>query len=103
MGTVLTYFVMFQVVLSAILYLCIVLKWYILKPKIEATSWYQTSPCGWQTLLNFLIPIYGPVTCLAGMSILDEAAHHSKAEADNLLGVRIGPMVFTFSEQTKTE
>ena len=86
---------MFQVVLSAILYLCIVLKWYILKPKIEANSW--------QTLLNFLIPIYGPVTCLAGMSILDEAAHHSKAEADNLLGVRIGPMVFTFSEQTKTE
>ncbi|HAB94271.1 MAG TPA: hypothetical protein DCF49_05845 [Lachnospiraceae bacterium] len=99
MGRVIIYLIMFQVVLSFILYLCIVLKWYILKPKIEANSWYQTSPCGVQTLLNFLIPVYGPLSCLAAMSILDEAAQRTKAEAENLLGVQIGPMVFTFSEQ----
>ena len=78
MRELLTYLAMFQVVLSVILYVCIVVKWHVLKSRIKANSWEQASPCGLQ--------------------ILDDAARYTKEETGNHLNVQIGPMRFTFSE-----
>lgn len=99
MRTFLVYFAMFQAVLACILFLCAVLKWYMLKSRIEANGWKQVSPCGWLTLVYFLIPLAGPTSFLAVMTILDQAAESTKVEADNLLGVRIGPWQFSYSEE----
>jgi hypothetical protein len=94
----LTYLAMFQVVLSVILYVCIVVKWHVLKSRIKANSWEQASPCGLQTVILFLIPVFGPMCFLAAMTILDDAARYTKEESGNHLNVQIGPMRFTFSE-----
>ena len=81
MRELLTYLAMFQVVLSVIL-----------------NSWEQASPCGLQTVILFLIPVFGPMCFLAAMTILDDAARYTKEETGNHLNVQIGPMRFTFSE-----
>lgn len=95
---ILTYLAMFQVVLSVVLYVCIVAKWYFLKSKITANSWEQMSPCSLQSLILFLIPVFGAMSFLAAMTIMDDAARFSKEETGNRLDVQIGPMKFTFTE-----
>ena len=87
MREILTYLAMFQVVLSVILYVCIVAKWYFLKSKITANSWEQMSPCSLQSLILFLIPVFGAMSFLAAMTIMDDAARFSKEETGNHLDV----------------
>ena len=45
----------FDIVLGGILFLCTVIKWYVLKARIEANGWKSMNPCEAMTLVMYTI------------------------------------------------
>ena len=58
----------FDVVLGGILFMCTVIKWYVLKARIEANGWKSMNPCEVMTLIMYTIPVFGQMCFLALMT-----------------------------------
>ena len=86
----------FDIVLGGILFLCTVIKWYVLKARIEANGWKSMNPCEVMTLLIYIIPVFGPMSFLALMTTLDEGAVLTREEAGNTITVAVGPMRYVY-------
>ena len=82
----------FDVVLGTILFLCTVIKWYVLKARIEANGWRSMNPCEVMTLIMYTIPVFGQMCFLALMTTLDEGAARKREEAGSTITVAVGPM-----------
>ena len=89
---------LFDVTFGTILFLSTVVKWYILKAKIEGNGWQSMNPCEVMTLLIYIIPVFGPMSFLALMTTLDEGAARSRAEVGDVIAVVVGPMRYVFAE-----
>ena len=89
---------LFDVTIGTILFLSTVVKWYILKAKIEGNGWQSMNPCEVMTLLIYIIPVFGPMSFLALMTTLDEGAARSRAEVGDVIAVVVGPMRYVFAE-----
>ena len=74
----------FDIVLGTILFLCTVIKWYVLKARIEANGWKSMNPCEVMTLIMYTIPVFGQMCFLALMTTLDEGAARKREEAGRL-------------------
>ena len=91
-------FVEYNLVLGGILFLSTVVKWYVLKARIEENGWKSMNPCEVMTLLIYIIPVFGPMSFLALMTTLDEGAARSRAEVGDVIAVVVGPMRYVFAE-----
>ena len=91
---------LFDVTFGTVLFLSTVVKWYMLKAKIEGNGWESMNPCEVMTLLIYIIPVFGPMSFLALMTTLDEGAVRSRAEAGDVISVVVGPMRYVFAEET---
>ena len=91
-------FVEYNLVLGGILFLSSVVKWYVLKARIEENGWKSMNPCEVMTLLIYIIPVFGPMSFLALMTTLDEGAARSRAEVGDVIAVVVGPMRYVFAE-----
>ena len=89
---------LFDVTFGTILFLSTVVKWYILKAKIEGNGWQSMNPCEVMTLLIYSVPVFGPMSFLALMTTLDEGAARSRAEVGDVIAVVVGPMRYVFAE-----
>ena len=89
---------LFDVTFGTVLFLSTVVKWYMLKAKIEGNGWESMNPCEVMTLLIYIIPVFGPMSFLALMTTLDEGAVTSRADAGSIITVAVGPMRFVFAE-----
>ena len=91
-------FVEYNLVLGGILFLSSVVKWYVLKARIEENGWKSMNPCEVMTLLIYSVPVFGPMSFLALMTTLDEGAARSRAEVGDVIAVVVGPMRYVFAE-----
>lgn len=103
MQTVLIAVIEFDLVLSGILFLCTVLKWFFLKARIEKNGWENMNPCDMMTLLVYAIPVFGQMCFLAVMTLLDFGAGHTREEAGGVIDVVIGPMRYVFDDKGKKQ
>lgn len=88
----------FDVVLGTILFLCTVIKWYVLKARIEANGWKSMNPCEVMTLIMYTIPVFGQMCFLALMTTLDEGAARKREEAGSTITVAVGPMRYVYED-----
>ena len=91
-------FVEYNLVLGGILFLSSVVKWYVLKARIEENGWKSMNPCEVMTLLIYSVPVFGPMSFLALMTTLDEGAARRREDADDVIAVRVGPMQYVFRD-----
>ena len=90
---------LFDVTFGTVLFLSTVVKWYMLKAKIEGNGWESMNPCEVMTLLIYSVPVFGPMSFLALMTTLDEGAVTRRTDADSVITVAVGPMRFVFAEE----
>ena len=86
----------FDVVLGGILFMCTVIKGYVLKARIEANGWKSMNPCEVMTLIMYTIPVFGQMCFLALMTTLDEGAALKREEAGDTITVAVGPMRYVY-------
>ena len=101
MRTLAIAFVEYDLVLGGILFLSTVIKWYVLKSRIEENGWKNMNPCDVVTFLIYCIPVFGPMSFLALMTTMDEGAATSRAEAGSIITVAVGPMRYVFAEDNQ--
>ena len=89
---------LFDVTFGTVLFLSTVVKWYMLKAKIEGNGWESMNPCEVMTLLIYSVPVFGPMSFLALMTTLDEGAARRREDADDVIAVRVGPMQYVFRD-----
>ena len=89
---------LFDVTFTAILFLSTVVKWYVLRDRIEGNGWQNMNPCDVMTLLIYAVPVFGPMSFLALMTTLDEGAARSRAKDGDAIAVVVGPMRYVFAE-----
>ncbi len=94
---------MFYLLFCGILFLSTVVKWYMLKERIEANGWSGMNPCEFITFLVYLIPVVGQMTFLAAMTTMDEGAAVSREEASDVICVQVGPMGYVFRDGSSAQ
>ena len=103
MRTIAVAFVEYDLLVCGIRFLSTVIKWFVLKARIEENGWKNMNPCDALTLLIYCIPIFGPMSFLALMTTLDEGAATSRDDAGSVIRVAVGPMRFVFADEGRKE
>lgn len=98
MRNVIVSVIAFDLILGGILFLCTVSKWYLLRSRIERNEWKNLNPCDALTLLVYVIPVFGEMSFLALMTLLDYGAEHAREEVGGIIDVVIGPMRYMFDD-----